>query len=309
MTLVISRFDSENRLFTVTDSRFTYEKEYKFNQPYKHYLILNKNLILTPKINISYAGYRDDALNLIQVFYKRYKHSDFNIPFSEILSLVKYIHEKTNFKTDFLLNFIDENDKASITKVSDGVISTDQPQGWIGDRDAFNKFQYFYLKNDSNDLTDKLFNSMNEVILDVSLETVGGYPILSEVSKTELLDTTTNLKKNFTYFRYFLKAEAHSGFEPQRISGGKAVKLELAKVSDGGYDLSYLVSENINYSAVCVCSMLGKIATIICPQLMGTDCLVYKFETIKSLCDHFKSEYKIELKGVYLDENNSIRAI
>lgn len=309
MTLVISRFDSEDRLFTITDSKFTYENEYKFNQAYKHYLILNKNLILTPKINISYAGYRDDALNLIKAFYKKYKHADFNIPFSEILSLVKYIHEKTSFQTDFLLNFIDENDKASITKVSDGSILADQQQGWIGDRDAFNKFQCSYLNSDSDNLTDKLFDSMKEVILDVSLETVGGYPILSEVCKTEILDTKTNLKKDFTYFRYFLKAEAHSGFEPQRIPGGQSVKLELAKVSDGGYDLSYLVSENINYSAVCVCSGLGKIATFICPQLMGTDCLVYKFETIKSLCDDIKNEYKIELKGVYLDENNRIRAV
>ena len=204
MTLVVSRFDENGRLFTVTDSKFSYDNEYKFNTPYKASIILNKNLILTPRINIAYAGIGRDATILLNKFYQQYKHAQIDVSYEEVLSMAKYIHDSENHRTDFIIGFIDEKDNQRLTKISDGIVHENQKVAWIGDNEAFSMYQdAFHSKDEkAGDLTTKMFEAMNDVIYCTDIDSVGGYPILSGVSTTKILDTKTNEQRDFQFFQY-----------------------------------------------------------------------------------------------------------
>jgi hypothetical protein len=208
MTLVVAR-KFGNKIITLSDTRLIYPE----GSPDVPAKIVHHNpefgtiktVFIGPKVALSFAGesyYANFLLNEI------YKNID-SMSTERLCKLIFGVHKESKkdneYQTDFILSIGDDNSDNTILLVfKEGKIEN-SPSVWIGDKDAFNKFQEEYLSDyvggsfkkyvdslgtvicilpvqegDDGGLSSeftKLFGAFQLVSQDHALETVGGFTV------------------------------------------------------------------------------------------------------------------------------------
>ncbi len=198
-----------------------------------------KTVIYQPSITISAAGILEHFNELLG-----YLQSNRITIIDEILKKTEEIHNKYNRDTDFIITT-----KDTIYEIKNGQYQI-VDFSWIGDKDAFSKFQeekFKYIfdekKYSSEMLTeseiqsleeiDKVEFSLKKVIENQTIDSVGGFLVICALSENT----------NFEY-EYFSRFCSFSGFDSiQTLNPGENVVF-FHKISDGGFSCQILDSKS-----------------------------------------------------------------
>lgn len=203
MTLVVARLIN-NEIFVVADTKFTIPQEKKplssrrnvITQAEQYFGGL-KVIILFPGLFVAFANEISFAKDAIEKIY------DKKINLINKDQTIDYFfdrHCRSQYQTDFIIGFIcssdnnPENFEKEIVKISEGHIERGKNVVYIGDKDAFTKFQSYSLlkelkhpspnftlrrlgKESNPDFQQNLVNSIHaidQVIRDLEIPTVDG---------------------------------------------------------------------------------------------------------------------------------------
>ena len=177
MSLVVAGYDNYN-LTIVSDTKLTYPIDRNDeNRGLKNHvpaglveMSVLKSTIINETVCISFAGDREFADNALKLI----SSGD---SLEKIKETLEACHKLSNFKTDFILCSILGTPEIYLIKNK----STEKVEGrpaWIGDLDAFNRFQKSRLKESKG-----ISAAMDDVINDDEIVTVGGFKIVIQIDR------------------------------------------------------------------------------------------------------------------------------
>ncbi|MBD1581381.1 hypothetical protein [Pseudoalteromonas sp. S16_S37] len=171
MTLVVAHQDDNNVLRLIADMRINDERAFaeSRNTIYKSKI---KAIVLHPKIAFAYANKVAPAEEAIKQLFKDLINMN-NVPISRVCQVLMHFHQESNKDTDFL---ICDGFNNEILQIKDGELNGSGR--YIGDHFGFEKYQEQFITSSDSHLNTKMLDSMNAVIHNTSVDSVGGYETL-----------------------------------------------------------------------------------------------------------------------------------
>ncbi|WP_291138267.1 hypothetical protein [Flavobacterium sp. UBA7663] len=205
--------------------------------------------ILNPKICIAYAGNVELSANIIQSLIKT-KPALF-------IDTIKHIQNTLileNDPSEFIVCLVSDINKPSLFKIDKNNYELGSTF-WIGEKEAFNEFQSFFLKpeNKHKSILNNSSTSFSQMINNTNIDTIGDFIISASY------DTFLNA------FQYEIRSEVFGGNKTTTIKQGKTQKLSEGTVQDGSFIVSNLISNNPNKQAICLYFAKGKTGYLYIP--------------------------------------------
>lgn len=236
------KFDNKIRILsdtkiTISPDKISWYSKDEYESIDKYGMI--KTIIYKPDITISSAGNIEDFNELLENLNEK-KIDELEKIIFESLS----VHEKYKGATDFIIT-----DKNTIYTVKNGKVEASLT-AWIGDKDAFDKFQELKLTSplmtvtcideagmyDEEDLISPIDNSFEKIIKDKSFDTIGGSMVRCMFDQGK--------------YRFLESYGSYTGFNfEQVLLPGEGIIFET-NVENGGF--SYLVFNHEKYYAVSI---------------------------------------------------------
>ena len=242
MSLIVAK-QVGNNILVVSDTKLSdsrLEKKYIVSNDNPKDGVL-KAVIISEKICVCFAGKREDARDA-------YKKINPKQTVSEILETLLYYNRLFSGSTDFIL--CSNIDVPCIYEIKNGnIIPTSN--AWIGDHNAFEKFQNYFHRGNNNDISansislisghvedpfSKALNAMDCVIKDDAIHTVGGYRVSLSIRDSK--------------FQYDFYMDTHFAPKTITLKAGEFFPLGHDTAASGGYTLTFIgASQDYKYVA------------------------------------------------------------
>lgn len=245
--------------------------------------------IINPRICVAYAGDVEPATNIIQSFVieKPTKLED-------ILNFFKKKINKTKCDVEFIIGIIHDNELPLLYKIDNSTIESGK-SFWIGNKSAFNEFQSYFLNSENTEsIIENATESFRKLINNNEIETIGDFNI------------SASYNKKLKAFIYDWRAEGYGGYNKLHLEKNKPKVLTEGSVEEGAFVVNNLISNNTGKPAVCLYFPKGEIGFLFI-AISETNNKVSPFVrkgNIKKIVENIKSEFDVELTGMYI--NNGI---
>ena len=292
MTLIICRQIKE-KIYIVSDSKVT-DKDAVRNNPLTGNL---KSLILNPYLSLSFAGNIYYAEKILELFYSN-RISNLQ---QLVLQCLKANIESNN-ETDFIIASL-ENGNRVIIKISNKTTQQNQQNAWIGNPEAFNKFQEYYHTAESDKKeSSKISSAFKSVIKNEEIENVADFCLSIETVYQE------NIKKHC--FIYEMSAEV--SFAPATITLTKENQSQIIPFGGpekGAFLALYMRSFNLLKPAIAIHFPEGKFGVLFCPSINLNKAIVVKEPDGEKFMEIVLEKYGINLEGLVAKEGMRLMMI
>ncbi|SNY92519.1 hypothetical protein [Flagellimonas pacifica] len=293
MTLIVAKINGHNIKF-VSDSKVTDQSSVR-NNPLAGNL---KALILHPETCLAYAGNIHYAEILLDDFFSG-KIKDFK----QLANRCAQLNLESNNTTDFLIGTL-FNNKPAIYKFSDGQMSLDYQDLWIGDKIAFNKYQSEYYSSSAKDKNPfvRMSLAFKKVIDDEKIPSVSDFQISVEAKPYG--------ESSSSIFVYELKTELN--FAPQTISikGGKHfTPITVGGPEIGGYGICYLRSISTYKPGIAIHFPQGEFGVLFCPKINHNKPIIIKEKDGEVFAKKIWKKYEVGLQGIVLKDGFAMKHI
>lgn len=245
--------------------------------------------ILNPRICVAYAGTVEISAKIINSFIIQKPQS-----LEEIVAFFQNQLKLENDNSEFILGLILDNNTPILYKIN--VNNIEQGKSfWIGEHDAFNEFQSYFINSDTTKST--LYNaseSFREMLQNTKIATIGDF-IISSYFNTRI-----------NSFIYEERAEAFGGYKTLEVKAGENVKLTEGTVSEGAFVVTNLISNHTGCPAVCLFFSKGEIGFLYIPISEQNINVKPKIITgnKSELIEKIKNEFGIELIGFEINNGS-----
>lgn len=292
LSLIIAK-KVNNNIYILGDTRLT---KYDKKEPVTKGVI--KSLIVNSQLCVSFAGRIDYAISAVKELLSIKKYEE-----EYLIELFLKHHNCSNRETDFIVALGRPHIK--IITIKDGN-KTYGNNAWIGDYDAFNKFQGYFTRQlnltplpqnvmniqvnemshyDESEMYSKMFNSLNEVNNDVAIQYVGDFiaPIIYDQEGFHFADYTNIITHPLDF---------------SLIPLGSAIP--FGNVEQGGYSISFTKSLHNDIPIVVIYILQAKLGII----FMSTDNgilepNIYRNVTSLEFIKHVNTDFNIEIYTMF----------
>lgn len=287
MTLVIGKVSSRNTIRIFSDTAITDDLTTKRT---KYLDGVVKTVIYTEKISISFAGtnvYADEVMNLL------FAHSN-KLDIRVLIPFLFNFHKQKNEDIEFLIGNIQYN-AVGFIKISGGNCEINEKSSWIGDYEAFCRFQKeFHLLQSNKSAEQSLFKITEDaflsVILDTEIRTVYGPIVVVE-------DTPNGLE-------YMLKTHAIRDRSCIiTITPMSMHKLDFGTAKEGSFSYSCFTSSNFKKPALGYYYYEAKLGIFSYPE-QSRYFKMYKNLKGNAFIKAIMDDYKIKLEGVIFEDSS-----
>lgn len=292
MTLVVARIYNEN-IYIESDSKVTDDRLVR-SDPLCGLL---KTLILHPFICISFAGNVTFAELALKKFFE-YKIEDVNT----LLRMLLDTNIESGNATDFIIATINGR-VPRLFKVSDGEVTKDIGNAWIGDQEGFEIYQKeFHALEAEVPLKEKMRKSFRAVIDSTDVEAIGDFHMSTELNY--------KINPGHPVFLHALKVEIEIT-EPQTIKfeeKGQWKLVPLGTTAGGSHGISYLNTVSPDYHGVAIHFTHGHFGVLFCPQLDFRGIVINEVGG-REFIDRIKNEYNIPLQGMIKMDDSAVQYV
>ena len=242
MSLIVAKKDGHS-IMIVSDTRLTFSNtEFKGEEEVVKYGTI-KSIIVNAQLCISFAT--DNNVYQIEVILKKISE---NLSIEGALAILEDHHKGSSFRDEFILA---GGEAPDIYEIKNGEVKRSD-FAWIGDVEAFNKFQErrlghsqqeqyhincIQIMSDTNSDFNKMSSAIDEVISDETIKSVGGFKVCIEYKD-----------KCFKYSFYMQMYKTPFTID---ISSRSPYILGHDSAAFGGYTINFLgSSENYQHLAI-----------------------------------------------------------
>lgn len=274
MTLAIAK-KLNNDILMYSDMKITNDSDCKANG----FDGRIKTIIVNPKMCISYAGNADRALVTMEsLFYLSDEGKDTDY-------LIKYLlnrHIEGNNETEYLVG-IDSNGK-KLYRIRNGVLE-EGSIFWIGDIDAFSKYQEYYLSNIRYVYNDQTVSNLIGQCFDKVAE---DYSVPSVESPT----VYTTVEEDG--FNYGCKVFMNAPNQTIHLEKNEWKSIDFGDAAKGGFGYASIVPKTPGHSCYGLKFFQGKVAYIFNYRI-STEPLVVKYTSNLDLIESIKSIWDVDM--------------
>lgn len=281
MTLVVGRIaDGDIRI--EADSRISDPARAR-NDPLCGQL---KAVIVHPHACICFAGTVEYAERALTEILKGIQDDSVSSD-DDAVRVLCNVHEASGGSTDFVLATV-ASKKPFLYKIANGQVESGAPNFWLGDRDAFEKYQKrFHSLPISSSVADRMRNAFRAVIDDELLTSVGDFHIRT------CLDHEPGLGRIFSYEEEIMVTMQ----EGVTIKGGQGwQRIPMGTVEGGAFGISYLRGMSRVFHAVAAHFPYGRFGVLWCPQVSLERILIEDVDG-RAFVDRVLKRYNIPLRG------------
>jgi hypothetical protein len=281
MSLIICR-QIEEKIYIVSDSKVT-DKNAVRNNPLSGNL---KCLILNPYLSLCFAGNIYYAEKILELFYK-----------NKTLNLQQLVLEclraniESNNETDFIVASL-ENGNKIIIKISNKTAQQNQQNAWIGNSQAFNKFQEYYhsTKSDKKE-SSKINEAFKSVIKNEKIENVSDF----------CLSIETIYQKEIKKHCFIYEMSAEVSYAPATITltnNNQSKIIPFSGPEKGAFIALYMRSFNLLKPAIAIHFPEGKFGVLFCPAINLNKAIIINESDGEKFMDIVLEKYGINLEGL-----------
>ena len=281
MTLIVCRQIKE-KIYIVSDSKVT-DKNAVRNNPLSGNL---KCLILNPYLSLCFAGNIYYAEKILELFYN-----------NKILNLQQLVLEclkvniESNNETDFIIASL-ENGNNMIIKISKKTAQQNQQNAWIGNSQAFSKFQEYYhsIKSDKKE-SSKINQAFKSVIENERIENVSDF----------CLSIETIYQKEIKKYCFIYEMSAEVSYAPATITLTNSNQSEIIPFGSpekGAFIALYMRSFNLLKPAIAIHFPEGKFGVLFCPAINLNKAIVINESDGEKFMAIVLEKYGINLEGL-----------
>jgi len=281
MTLIVARIEEDN-IYIESDSKITDDRLVR-SDPLCGLL---KTLILHPFVCISFAG----KVYFAEIALKKYFDQSIN-DVNVLLEMLRDVNIESENTTDFIVATINGR-IPRLFKVSDGLVTSDIENAWIGDHEGFELYQKeFHTLDGDIPLKEKIHKAFRVVVDSPDIKTIGDFH----------MSTSLNYEINpgHPVFLHELKIEMEIT-EPQRIhfeKKGDFKPISLGTTAGGSHGISYLSTVSPDFHGVAIHFTHGNFGVLFCPQIDLKGIIVNDVNG-REFVDKIKDEFNIPLQGM-----------
>lgn len=279
MSLVVAK-SGNNRIHIFSDSKVT--DKYAIKRGYLHGAL--KTVIINEYLCVSFAG----AVGFGQSAIKKIAWEKYNI--DQLCDYLLNIHNQSKGETDFLVATLTPN---SLYKIASGKIDNPESSCWIGDHDAFAKFQQY---SHTSNITTSV-NSDSEYWVSLAKAGLAMQQVIDDPkvpSVDELLVHVASMDGKFEYMGYGRMISSR----PQIIPAsplGEWHTLRVGGAAEGGFTYQILTPIKAGVGAMCVHFSQGNLGALFYPAKYDKP-IVFSNTSIQQLIIKIKEQYDIDFK-------------
>lgn len=286
MTLVIARRLSRG-VRVLSDLRVSHPEMRRNGLPHG----VLKTVVLNPNVCACFAGSVGLGAHAIAELATNAGH----LTAEQVVVALRLAHERSIERSEFL---VAQAHPPRLWKISNGHVGDDEAAAWIGDFDAFERFQELFHgpalsfrpppefdPTGSHAEASQLMDAFRLVIADDQIESVGDARVVASADEDG--------------FRYLPYMEIDNGLDPPSFTVGPGEEASLLRVGTaaiGAFAYSLLTPVDAGVGLVAVHVLQAALGFIYYPAA-STDAIVYSSVTQAQLIDRIKADYGIEVGG------------
>lgn len=271
-----------NEIRIYSDAKISYPDQLR-NSPLSGAL----KLITINDLCIGYAGNYHVALDSI----RNIRNLNL-IDYGQVIDSLFKSHNESNAGVDFIIATY--RPALMLIRIANGAVEMDLDSTWIGDPEAFSKYQELYhsatpVKSETEseeqaqqyEVASRMGDALGQLIREGAYESVG--------------DFTISVRSSGEGFKYLGNAMVFP--VSQEIPSGVATKIKFGTAQQGGYAYSVLWSQTLNVGAIAVHFYQGNVGALYHP-LESDEAIVYSEVTFERFKELVEKKYGFKIDGI-----------
>lgn len=204
--------------------------------------------ILNESLCVAFAGNVKICCEIINgIFYKKSNDG------KSIIQFIKDKLELLNDDSEFIVAYVKKHFEPRLFKIDKNKVEEGK-SFWIGNHEAFNEFQSYFLDNKpSFSSLDKTVYAFREMIRNSKINSIGDFVIGAYYNKTN------------TSFLYEEAMESNSGYAVTIVEENVKTTISEGTTEEGAFTVSNIVSNRINKPAICLYFQKGNLGYLYFP--------------------------------------------